>query len=158
MHRELDIEASSEHEESELQEKMENITIFGPDESFGKKEPKVVGRGPAIIQDESENEEMEQADEPVLKLDRDEADVTQIINAYNFAAVFQAKAFKTKNIKVLKRALKKHLKEAAKIRKILKKLGQRVHDDTDSDDSSDKMDFEDSSMRALKSYLEDHKK
>ena len=158
MHRELDVEASSEHEESESVSQMENITIFGPDESFGKKEPKVVGRGPAIIQDESENEEMEQAGEPVLKLDRDEADVTQIINAYNFAAVFQAKAFKTKNIKVLKRALKKHLKEAAKIRKILKKLGQRVHDDTDSDDSSDKMDFEDSSMRALKSYLEDHKK
>ena len=46
LHLRQDVEASSQHEESELQDKMENITIFGADEDFGKKEPQVVGRGP----------------------------------------------------------------------------------------------------------------
>ena len=136
VHRELDVEASSEHEESESVGQAENITIFAPGEVFGEKQPQAVGRGPAIIQDESENEEMEQADEPGQKPETEEAQVSQIINAFNFASVFKAKAYKTENIKVLKRALKKHLKEAAMIKKILRKLGQRVHADSDSDDSA----------------------
>ena len=46
------------------------------------------------------------------------------------------------------------MKEAAKIKRILKKLGQRVQADSDSDDSSDKLDFEMVSKRALNSYME----
>ena len=113
-----------------------------------------VGKPPAIIRQESEDEEMHQAEESVLKPESEEAQVNQIINAFNFAAVFQAKAFKTKNVGLLKRSYRKHLKEAAKIKRILKKLGQRVQADSDSDDSSDKLDFEMVSKRALNSYME----
>ena len=144
----------SELEESESQEKMQNVTIFAPNMDFGKKEPMAVGKPPAIIQQESEDEEMHQAEESVLKPDSEEAQVNQIINAFNFATVFQAKAYKTKNVGLLKRSYRKHLKEAAKIKRILKKLGQRVQADSDSDDSSDKLDFEMVSKRALNSYME----
>ena len=78
----------SELEESESQEKMQNVTIFAPNMDFGKKEPMAVGKPPAIIQQESENEEMHQAEKSVLKPESEEAQVNQIINAFNFAAVF----------------------------------------------------------------------
>ena len=133
---------------------MENVTIFAPDMVFSQKEPKEVGKPPVIMQEQSEDEEMQQADESVLKPEGEEDQVNQIINAFNFAAVFQAKAYKAKNIKVLKREYKKHLKEAAKIKRILKKLGERLLADSDSDDSSAKQDFEMVSRRALNSYME----
>ena len=66
---------------------------------------------------------MHLVDEPPQKPEREDAEVSQIINAFNFATVFSAKAYQPKNIKVLKRAYRKHLKEAARIKKILKKLG-----------------------------------
>jgi len=89
---------------------------------FQMKQPQSVGRPPRIQQEESEDEEMHQAEEPVQKPEGEEAEVSQIINAFNFATVFQAKALKPRNVVVLKRALKKHLKEAAKIKRILRKL------------------------------------
>ena len=154
VHEESQDKASSQHEESEAVSQQENVTIFAPGMVFPQKEPMAVGKPPAIIQQESEDEEMHQAEESVLKPESEEAQVNQIINAFNFAAVFQAKALKTKNVAVLKRAYKKHLKEAAKIKRILRKLGQRVLADSDSDDSSDKQDFEMVSRRALNSYME----
>ena len=39
----------SELEESESQEKMQNVTIFAPNMDFGKKEPEAVGKPPAIM-------------------------------------------------------------------------------------------------------------
>ena len=49
-------------------------------------------------------------DEPPQKHEGEEEDVTQIINAHHFANIFLAKAYQPKNIKVLKRAYRKHLK------------------------------------------------
>ena len=80
--------ASSQHEESESVSQQENVTIFAPGMVFPQKEPMAVGKPPAIIQQESEDEEMHQAEESVLKPDSEEAQVNQIINAFNFAAVF----------------------------------------------------------------------
>ena len=101
---------------------------------------------------------MQHADAQIQKPEREEAAVAEIINAYNFANVFSAKALQTKNIKVLKRAYWKHLKDAAKIKKILKKLGEKVQAGSDSDDSSEEQDFADISRRALNSYAQVQKK
>ena len=42
---------------------------------FGKKEPEAVGKPPAIIRDESEDEVMHQAEDSVLKPETEEAQV-----------------------------------------------------------------------------------
>ena len=101
---------------------------------------------------------MQDADDPVQKPEGDEAQVSEIINAFNFSTVFSAKALQVKNIKVLKRAYKKHLKEAARIKKILKKLGEKVQAGSDSSDSSENQDFQDVSRRALNTFAQVQKK
>ena len=125
---------------------------------FQMKQPQSVGRPPRIQQEESEDEEMHQAEEPVQKPEGEEAEVSQIINAFNFATVFQAKALKPRNVVVLKRALKKHLKEAAKIKRILRKLNERVLAESSSDESSEQRDFEEVSRKAMNSYMEGQNK
>jgi hypothetical protein len=105
-----EVQASSHHEESESADKMENVTIFAPQMSFQQKEPQGIGLSQRIYQEESEDAEMMPVDEPPQKHEGEEEDVTQIINAHHFANVFLAKAYQPKNIKVLKRAYRKHLK------------------------------------------------
>ena len=101
---------------------------------------------------------MQPADDPPQRHDDEDEDVTQIINAHHFANVFLSKAYQPKNIKVLKRAYRKHLKEAARIKKILKKLGQKVQASSESSDSSEEQDFEEISRRALNTYTQVQKK
>jgi len=158
VHCESEDKASSQFEESESASQLENVTIFSPPMEFQMKQPQSVGRPPRIQQEEQEDEEMQQADGPVQKPEGDEAEVNQIINAFNFATVFQAKALKAKNVAVLKRAMKKHLKEAAKIKRVLRKLGQRVQAGSSSDESSEQRDFEEVSRRAMNSYMEGQNK
>ena len=172
VHCESEDKASSQLEESESASQQQNITIFSPEmeyhikepqfhmkePQFQMKQPQSVGRPPRIQQEESEDEEMHQAEEPVQKPEGEEAEVSQIINAFNFATVFQAKALKPRNVVVLKRALKKHLKEAAKIKRILRKLNERVLAESSSDESSEQRDFEEVSRKAMNSYMEGQNK
>ena len=137
---------------------LQNVTIFAPSEAFQQKEPRDVGRQPRIDQEESEDVEMQAHGEPPQKLEGDEEEVSEIINTYNFSNVFLAKALQRKNIRVLKRAYRKHLKDAAKVKRILKKLGEKVLADSDSSDSSDEHDLEDISRNALNTYSQVHKK
>ena len=158
VHFESEDKASSQFEESESAGQLDNVTIFSPQMEFQMKQPKSVGRPPRIQQEEQEDEEMQQADGPVQKPEGEEAEVSQIINAFNFATVFQAKALKPRNVVVLKRALKKHQKEAAKIKRILRKLNQRVLAESSSDESSEQRDFEEVSRKAMNSYMEGQNK
>jgi hypothetical protein len=63
-----------------------------------------------------------------------------------------------KNIKILKRAYRKHLKEAARIKKILKKMGEKVQADSDTDDSFEEQGYKEVSRRALNTYTQVQKK
>ena len=51
-----------------------------------------------------------------------------------------------------------HLKEAAKIKRILRKLNQRVLAESSSDESSEQRDFEEVSRKAMNSYMEGQNK
>ena len=64
--------------------------------------------------------------------------VDQIENFAKLSKMMEKKAFNTKNIPALKRAYREHMKEAAKIKRLLRKIGIRVTAAVDS--SSDEED------------------
>ena len=82
-----------------------------------------------------------QAQQPQEAMGDDEA-IKQIVHAHHFVRTFKKRAYSSKNIKVLKSAYNDHMQKAAKIKKILKKLGQHVTAASDSDDSSDDEGYE----------------
>ena len=83
---------------------------------------------------------------------REEDEVNNILDAHRFVNAFSAKAYSYKNKKILKQAYKKHMREAARIKKVLKKMGEKIHADSDSEESFEDSGYEDISRRALDTY------
>ena len=106
---------------------------------------------------ESEDVQMQPLNHQHQGLENEDDSVTDIVNAHRFIHHFQERAYSVKNLKVLKRAKKQHLKEAEKIHKILKKMGTKLCADTDSDDSRHGPCYNMIQKRAMAS-LKKHKK
>ena len=109
-------------------------------------------------QDEPQDEEMEEVYGPPQRVLREEDEVNNILDAHSFVKAFSARAYSYKNKKILKQAYKKHMLTTATIKKVLKRMGERINADTDSDDSFEDSGYEDISRRALDSYRINKKK
>lgn len=105
-----------------------------------------------MYQEEPQDEEMEELYEPYQRIMGEEAEVNDILDAHRFVNVFSAKAYSYKNKKILKQAHKKHMRAAARIKKVLVKMSEVVHVDTGSEGSHEESHYEDISRRALDTY------
>ena len=100
-------------------------------------------------------EELYEAPQRVL---REEDEVSNILDAHRFVNACSAKAYSYKNKKILKQAHKKHMREAARIKKVLMKMSEAGHVDTGSEGSHEESHYEDISRRAMDTYRQNKRK
>ena len=117
---------------------------------FHAQGPKEEDQPQNSIQVNQEDIEMENLRDQLEAPSNDSYSLANVMNAHRLSSLFQQRAYNVNNVGQLKKAYAYHLKEARKIKKILRKLAERIQASSDSDEDEYSPSYEAIEVRALR--------